>query len=208
MRESHNSAIEKRAKSRGKGWAFSSKDFVSVAPMEVTHLALHRLHKANKIRRVTQGIYDYPRYSKFLGKTLAPDISQVAHAIARKFGWSIYPSGASALNIIGISTQVPGRYEYLSDGPNKTFSIGADSPIKLTFKHVPTKEGSFKHRESAVLVMALKYLGSENIDENAIKLMRDWLPLSSRKKILKDTQTVTSWVYEAIKKICKEEPNG
>ncbi len=59
------------------------------------------------IRRVIRGLYDYPAYSKLLKKSLSPDIDQVAHTLARKFGWPIQISGNAALNLVGLSTQVP-----------------------------------------------------------------------------------------------------
>ncbi len=54
-----------------------------------------------------EGVDDYPRFSKFLDQSLSPDIDQVARALARKFRWRIQPSGATALNFLGLSTQVP-----------------------------------------------------------------------------------------------------
>jgi hypothetical protein len=53
--------------------------------------ALHRLEQEGKIRRVIRGIYDYPQSSELLGQKLSPDVDQVAHALARKFGWRIQP---------------------------------------------------------------------------------------------------------------------
>jgi integrase len=70
-----------------------------------------------------RGIYDYPRFSKLLDQSLSPDIDQVARALARKFRWCIQPTGATALNFLGLSTQVPARAVYLSDGPDRVYQI-------------------------------------------------------------------------------------
>jgi hypothetical protein len=65
---------------------------------------------------------------------LSPDVDQVARAIARKFGWRIQPSGAIAANLLGLSTQVPARAAYLSDGPDRSYKIG-NTPWLLNTPH-------------------------------------------------------------------------
>ena len=94
-----------------------------------------------EIRRVIRGIYDYPRFSKLLDQHLSPDIDQVARALARKFRWRIQPSGATALNFLGLSTQVPARAVYLSDGPDRAYQVG-NTP--LVFEHTALKESGIQ----------------------------------------------------------------
>lgn len=152
-----------------------------------------------------RGIYDYPRYSDLLKKELAPDMHQVARALARKFGWRITPSGQAALNLIGLSTQVPSRYVYQSDGPNRSYDIGKTT---LEFKHQALKETGFRLEESGIVVQAIKTLGQEHVTDQTINTIRDWLPTGKRSSMLKDTQRVTGWVYDAIKQICQEHSDG
>ena len=91
-------------------------------------------------------------------QNLSPNIDKVAHAYARKFNWYIQPSGDTALNLLGLSTQVPGRYVYLSNGPNKSYQI---LNTTLEFKHRSLKESGFKYDVSVIIVQALKTLGKE-----------------------------------------------
>ena len=189
----------------GRGWAFFQKDFSPLASREAIDLALHRLEKKGTIRRVLRGLYDYPRFSELLNQQLSPDIDQVASALARKFGWHIQPSGPAALNLMGLSTQVPGRYVYLSDGPARTYEVGK---TELLFESTALKETGFKLRESALIVQGLKSLGREGITPETIEKIRQWLDPSLRSKVLKDTATVTGWVYEAIRQICREQQDG
>jgi len=202
-------SIEKNILSKiyghGRGWAFFQKDFSPLASREAVDLALHRLGKKGTIRRVLRGLYDYPRFSELLDQQLSPDIDQVANALARKFGWHIQPSGPAALNLMGLSTQVPGRYVYLSDGPARTYEVGK---TELVFENTALKEAGFKLRESALIVQGLKSLGREGITPETIEKIRQWLDPSLRSKVLKDTATVTGWVYEAIRQICREQQNG
>lgn len=138
-------------------------------------MSLIRLTNRSTIRRVIRGVYDYPRYSELLEQEMEPDIHQVARALARKFGWRILPSGPAALNLTGLSTQVPSQYIFHSDGPDRTYQIGS---IELRFKHRALKETGFRHPESGVIVQALKALGEANIDTGIIEGLRKWLPES------------------------------
>ena len=160
--------------------------------------ALHRLEKRGEIRRVIRGIYDYPRFSKILNQHMSPDIDQVARALARKFRWRIQPSGATALNFLGLSTQVPARAVYLSDGPDRTYQVGNTA---LAFEHTALKEAGVKLKESGLIVQALKALGQERITPEVIAKIRAWLLESLRGKVLADTKTATGWVYSAIQQI-------
>src|SRR5207248_6126475 len=98
--------------------------------------ALHRREHEGVIRRVIRGIYDYPRYSEALGGPTSPDIDKIAHALARKFAWRIQPNGATAQNLLGLSTQVPAHAVYLSDGPDRSYTVGRTT---LDFEHTALK---------------------------------------------------------------------
>lgn len=190
---------------RGRGSAFSQRDFARMGERKAVDMTLSRLADRGHIRRVIRGIYDYPRYSELLKQEMAPDIDQVAQALARKFGWRIHPSGPTAENLIGLSTQVPSKYLYQSDGRDRSYRIGK---TVLAFEHTPLKEAGFKHPESVLIVAALKSLGEDRITEKVIAKVRDWLPPELRPKVLKDTEMVTGWVYAPIRKICREGANG
>jgi hypothetical protein len=110
-----------------------------------------------------------------------------------------------ALNLLGLSTQVPARAIYLSDGPDRTYKLGNSS---LVFEHTALKEAGFKLPESGLIVQALKSLGSERVTSEVISRIRAWLPKSLRKKVLADTKTATGWVYSAIQQIDQEDLHG
>ena len=114
------------------GWAFSQADFADLGARSTIDSALHRQERKSVIRRVIRGIYDYPRHSKALGGPTSPNIDQIAHALARKFAWRIQPDGATAQNLLGLSTQVPARVVYLSDGPDRSYTVGRTN---LAFEH-------------------------------------------------------------------------
>jgi len=189
----------------GRGWAFSQADFADLGHRPAIDLALHRREKEGLIRRVIRGIYDYPRHSKVLEKSVSPDIDQVAHALARKFGWRIQPDGVTAQNLLGLSTQVPAHALYLSDGPNRSYKIGQTA---LTFEHTALKEAGFKLPESRLLVQALKAYSENHITPKVIASIRKRINPVLLQRILLDTKTATSWVYAAIQEIARERPHG
>jgi hypothetical protein len=199
MMQSFNKKAISRIYGRGRGWAFSSNDFVEDFSRGQIDNALSELCLEGKIRRVCRGIYDYPKFSELLQQDLSPDFDQVAQAFARKFNWRIQPAGDAALNLLGLSTQVPGRLVYLSDGPNRQYDIGK---YTLEFKKSALKDVGFKHRESGLIVQALKALGQARVDEAVIATLRAQFDEKVCKQILKDTVTATGWVYETIKRVC------
>jgi hypothetical protein len=185
---------------RGRGWAFSKTDFVADFGEANIHKALSTLAKVGTIRRVCLGVYDYPRHSELLGQ-LNPDIDQIAQALARKFNWRIQASGDTALNLLGLSTQVPGKWLYLSDGPSRSYAIGEQ---ELAFRKAALKDTGFALRESGLLVPAIKALGKEHVDAAVVEKLRQWLDPKLRARLLRDTRMVAGWIYEIIKQICQE----
>jgi len=185
---------------KGRGWTFSQADFADLGARSAIDSSLHRLEKAGVIRRVIRGVYDFPRYSEILGKTIAPDIDQVANALARKFGWRIQPDGATAQNLLGLSTQVPARVVYLSDGPKRSYRVGKQS---LLFEHTALKEAGFKLPQSRIVVQALKSLGEVRVTPQILSQIREQLDPACRRKMLLDTKTATGWVHDAIQEIAR-----
>ena len=185
-----------------RGWAFSSNDLIHKFSRQEIDNTLSDLVKQGKIRRVLRGIYDYPKYSELLKTELSPDIEQVAHAYARKFNWQIEASGDTALNILGLSTQVAANYLYLSSGPSKKYKLLNNT--NLEFKKSALKNIGFEYKESSLIVQALNTLGKENITDETITKIQKQIDEKMYEKILKDTTTSTQWIYDAIKKICKK----
>jgi predicted transcriptional regulator of viral defense system len=167
-----------RIKTHGLGWCFSSKDFVALGSQSALDVSLHRLEAKGDVRRIMRGLYDYPEYNNFLKQQLSPDFYQVAQALARKFSWKIQPTGIAALNYFELSTQVPGRITYLTDGPKRSYQI---------------------------LDTTLESMGENRVDETTLAAIRKHLKESEREEILNDTKYVASWIYNFIKKICSEE---
>jgi hypothetical protein len=198
---------------KGRGWSFSKKDFSHLGELASIDRTLSRMAEKGTIRRVIRGLYDYPAYSKLLKKDLSPDINQVAHALARKFGWTIQISGNAALNLVGLSTQIPTQYLYLSDGPSKSYQLGN---TEVTFKKTGFTQLGFKYAYNEILVQAIQALGDRALSAEELQKLRLYLLNASKSKAdgndselprvlidrtLKDTQFVTSWIVRNIRQV-------
>lgn len=202
MSQSIESKVISRVYGKGRGWSFSRIDFTDLGSAEAIDKSLSRLTKSGRIRRLLRGLYDFPQYSSFLDKTLSPDMHQVAQAFARKFGWNIQVSENTALNILGLSTQIPIRHVYYSDGRSCTYTVANQ---ELIFVKARLKDTGLKHEKSALLVQALRGIGQGKLSESERTKICTYFDEAEQKSILRDTRFVTSWVYEEIKGIFKDE---
>jgi hypothetical protein len=142
--------------SRGSVW--SPKDFTDLGTRAAVDQALRRLSLSGRIRRVARGLYDYPHASPLVGNR-APRADAVAKAAARARGAKVRPTGAVGANALGLTTQVPARAEYITDGPARTIHL-AGRQVRL--RHVSPKR--FVLRGGAgTLVEALRYLGKDAV---------------------------------------------
>jgi len=179
---------------------FTAKDFIELGNIKSINKILERMEKNNEIRRIISGVYDIPEYSTILKEFGAPSINGVAQALARAHNWKICPSGTSALNHLGLSTQVPAQYIYVSSGPYKTYSIGN---TKLIFKHTNNRLIYDTSKDTAILIQAIKALGKGNITDMHQDKIKEMYDESVVKRVLKESKHSTSWIYESIRKIFK-----
>ncbi len=114
--------------------------------------------------------------------------------------WTIVPCGDTALNLLGLSTQVAASWIYVSDGPYKEYTYGN---VTLNFKRTTNKEISKLSYKTALVVQALKALGKENIDDAILEKLKITLTNTEKKAMLTEAKAATSWIYEYIKQICK-----
>lgn len=179
---------------------FIASDFSHIAPINTIRQCLSRLEKSQQIVRIMRGVYYQPAYSELLQEYEAPSPHHVAMALARNFGWTIAPSGAAALNMLGLSTQVPARWSFVSDGPYRSFSFGN---IIMEFKHCSSKEISGMSDKTALVIQAIKALGKENIDKGNLQRIHRALSAKEKARLLTETRHTTAWIYAYIKEIVK-----
>ena len=185
---------------RGRGCVISASDFLAEFKRTDIDKSLSQLCMSGTLKRIMSGIYLYPEWSELLQQNLSPDPHNIAQALARKYDWQIQPTGNTALNYLGLSTQVPGRIVYFSDGPPREYTYENQT---IQFKSKKLTEVRLKHEESYLVVSALKALGKENITIDVINTIKAKFDENIWEKIFKDTAKVTGWIRDIIIQICR-----
>ena len=177
--------------------AFTTYDFFDLANYKTISKSLELLEDEGFLRRVKRGIYYKPRFNEKLLIECKLDLNDVALAIARQYNWIIIPSGNYALNLIGLSTQVPNKIVFISNGPYREYEIGAK---KIIFKHTTTREISSLRKNNLITIQAIKELGKNNINVDDIKILNRFLDYEDKEEILNGIRT-TSRIYEILRSV-------
>lgn len=177
---------------------FIANDFFDIAGYETIRSTLNRLVRDKKIMRIMKGIYYKPEYIELIGEYGVPSVNEVANAIARKYNWTIAPSGNTALNLLGLSTQVPAKWTYISDGRYASFSFGN---VTIEFKRRNNGDISKMSTLTAMVIQSIKEIGKDKITQKQIDYLRGKLSENEKTELLTDSKTTSAWVYGVIKKI-------
>ena len=202
MEKGYMQEIRERILSAEEGSVFSTSDFADIADTNTVRSALYRLIQDGILRRILNGVYEKPKYSKLLDEYVAADPEAVANALARSYHWTIAPCGNTALNLLGLSTQVTAVWSYISDGPYKTYEWNS---TKLEFKHRTNKEITGLSYMTSLVIQALKTLGRSNITPEVIQMLSEKLTDKDKQACLKEATESTDWVYDTIRQICGGE---
>lgn len=199
-REKYLEAMRERIAEAKVGSVFVLSDFSDIAETDAVRKAMTRIENDKTVLRIMRGVYYKPEYNALLGEAVAPSPDAVAHALARNYGWTIVPCGDTALNLLGLSTQVPSQWVYVSDGVYKEYSF--DNTV-IQFKHTANKEISKVSYKTALTIQALKALGKENVTDAVITRLKKVLTSDERKRMFAEAKSATTWVYEYIRLIAK-----
>lgn len=147
--------IMRRVRAGGRGGVFTPSDFLDLAGRASVDQALSRLAKSGKLRRLARGLYDYPKVHPKLG-LLSPAPDDVARALARETGSRAQIAGAHAANALGLSTQVPAKSLYLTDGPSRRIVLGKRI---VDMRHASPKHLIAPGSPAGTVVQALRHVG-------------------------------------------------
>lgn len=187
---------------RGRGWAFTPNDFSAYGSRAAIDKSLSRLASSGKVRRLTRGLYDYPQTHPVLG-LLQPTPDAVAKALAGRRSSRIQPTGAYAANLLGLTTQVPARIVYLTDGPAFSVTIGSQ---QIQLKNTTPKNMATAGRVSGLVIQALRHLGRQNVDATVVQNLRQRLSESDKKQLLKDVKYAPAWIGAHMRAIATPNP--
>ena len=192
--------IKNRIDKADSGSIFVTSDFTDLTSSTTARKCLGRLVEANIIYRVMDGVYEKRKYSHLLKEYIPTNPDSVAKAIAKHYHWTISPSGDVALNKLGLSTQVPVVWSYISDGPYRDYKYGE---ITIVFKHRANRNISNLSSISIMYIEALKVIGKERIDERIINVLKNNISLEDKIVIMMETRNSPEWIREITRKVCE-----
>ena len=170
--------IKNRIKGKGRGWAFTPMDFLDLGTRNNVGQVLLRLTTQGFIRQVSRGVYDYPRKHSSMGD-FPPQAQKVVAAVVRKTGDHIYPTGPTAANKIGLTTQVPAKTAYVTTGKPRDVQVW-NVKIKL---HKATLPKTLTRPLAYMALQALDNIGPDYVDKKMIDKTAKYLKPADKKDI-------------------------
>ena len=192
--------IEENIKKAPKMTLYFLEDFSEFGSYPSVKEVISRLVLKDTLTYIAKGVYMKTYFSTFLQENTTPNVYEVVKKIAGKNKWAITLEGNTALNSLGLSTQVPVGYYYASSGRSRNLKL--KEGIVIHFKHVPSREIVGLCNKNAQIVEAIKTIGKNKLqirDYSSIK--RLLATEEERKLLLEETRYCRKWVKEEIGKI-------
>jgi hypothetical protein len=201
----HLQSIDNKIKNciygHGKGWVFTPVHLSDLGSRDAVASSLKRYRQSGLIRQLARGLYDYPRTDPELG-ILSPSPDAVARALAGRDAVRLQPSGAYAANLLGLSTQIPMKIVYLTDGRSRTVQIGKK---QIILKRTTPRNMATADRISGLVIQALRHLGRQHVDDEIIARLDRRLSDNDRQQLLKDVRFAPAWIADIMRRIGEEK---
>ncbi|GHT56521.1 hypothetical protein AGMMS49982_23380 [Bacteroidia bacterium] len=197
-----NNKIIKYIKRNRHGKIFFADEFRKFGSNEAVRQALSRLCKKQFLIRLSAGIYLYPQIDSEIG-VIYPSIETVSKTIAKREKTRMIPTGTYALNALGLSTQVPAKAVFLTDGTARVVKVGKRATIK--FKRTVAKNLSYKGKISLLAISALKEIGKDKAIADQLQKIKEALQQEKRENIIHDAALAPVWISNIILKLIENE---
>lgn len=156
---------------------------------------LAELTKEGVLLKAAQGIYVKPVQSRF--GPASPSVGEIVQAIAARDCAQVMPCGETALNALGLSTQVPMVYCYLTSGSKRTIKM---KNATIILKTAVPRYFSYETKLIAMLVQALKALGEENVEDEELSQIAMLLANEPDREALdRDVLRMPAWMKRMLK---------
>jgi DNA-binding Xre family transcriptional regulator len=195
MTKSVQTRIENEIKSMKRGSILFPSNFDDIGNVEVVKKSLLRLENKKFLIRLAHGIYLYPKQDKLLG-VLYPTIEEIALAIAERDRARIIPTGTTALNKLGLSTQIPMNIVFLTDGAPRSIVVGKRT---IKFKRTSPKNLAVKGEITSLIIQALKEIGKDNVTAEQLEKIKIHLEKEKQEIIVHDAKLAPVWISKIMK---------
>ena len=160
--------IFERIASLAGGSIIFASDFLDICTERQAGRVLTELESKGDIKRLARGIYCKPTFTRF--GPLYPDISKIVEAVAHRDYAQVLPSGSSAANMLGLSTQVPMTYTFITSGSARQLTVDGKT---INLQRAVPRNFAYKTRLAALVVQALKATGADNIGSEEISALKN-----------------------------------
>lgn len=185
------------------GQPFAASELRQFASTDNIRQILNRMVKSNEIKRVARGVFVKPK-SLSIGEKL-PLASEIAEAVAQATGETIMVHGAEAARQLQLTTQVPTRLVFYTDGNTRTLTI-ANRTIRL--KHINPSRMIEPGTIAGLVITALIYLGKENVTPSTIYSIKKRIPDEDFKKTINLINRMPAWLSDIFFRYQKESHNA
>ncbi|MCR9155340.1 MAG: type IV toxin-antitoxin system AbiEi family antitoxin domain-containing protein [Bacteroidetes bacterium] len=178
-----------------KGDIFFISDFTELGNYEAVRKSLQRLTKDGKVERMAKGIYFLPKKHERLG-IIYPHAEQIAKAIAKRDKARIIATGSTALNLLGLSTQIPLKVVFLTDGSARKINVGKQT---IEFKKTNPKNLSIEHRLTNLVIQGLKAIGEKNVTQEQLQQIQSIIDQSDERELVyQNLKNAPVWIQKII----------
>jgi len=189
---------------RGRGYVFTPAAVLHLGSRAAVDQGLSRLVKAGRIKRLARGLYAYPEQNSLVGE-IPPSPTAVAEALARAQGAQAHVSEAAAANALGLTTQVPGRVVYLTNGTPRRRRVGNTI---IEFKRASPRRLAGAGTPAGTVVQALRHLGPAGANEQVAQKLREKLRPSQRRALRALLPFAPAWMRPTIHTIVATPSRG
>jgi hypothetical protein len=130
-----------------------------------------------------------------IGK-VPPSIDIIAKAIAKRDKARIIPTGVMALYKLGLSTQIPMKFIYLTDGSTRNIKIDERS---ILFKRTSPKNVATIGEISTLVIQALRVIGKDKVSQEEIEQIQSLLKQEKKAHLEHDIRLAPEWIKEIMK---------
>ncbi len=178
---------------------FFITDYSDLGATETIRKILHEATIRGILEKAGHGIYIKPKVSRF--GTVPVPLEKIAKEIADRDKCEILPTGSTAANLIGLSTQVPMNLSYITSGSTRTINIGNR---KISFRHASPKNFAAKGRAMPLLIQGIREIGEENISTTGYEAIRRFINNQQDPFLPEDLHLAPAWIQKIIKQVLQQ----
>lgn len=201
--ESSKNQIQTKISKSSFGEIFFLDDFVKYGSSENIRKVLSRLEQDGVVIRLAQGIYLKPKKDPLLG-IIYPTTEEIAKQIVQRDKARIAPTGVMALFLLGLTTQIPLKAVYLTDGSQREIKIGKRS---IKFKKTVPRSFAIKDGLLHLIVQAFKEVGQEGVTEDFLEKITSAIRRLESKVVDTQLRFAPVWIQKIIANLYKTNTN-